>query len=103
MKLQEPHLVECQDLQTLPLVTHIGHVVDVTKQFPLLLVKLLLVEHLLVHFLLVKLIRLTLVEAGQEGAGVGGGVDQGVDDVVARGGHHCQLHFALATDEGLIG
>ena len=99
MKLQEPHLVECQDLQTLPLVTHIGHMVDVAKQFPLPLAKLLLVEHLLVHFLLVKIIRLTLAEAGQEGACVGGGVDQGVDDVVARGGHHCQLHCALATDQ----
>ena len=49
--------------------------------------------------LLVKLVRLSLAEAWQEGSSVGGGVDQAVDDIVARGGHHCQLHFALATEK----
>ena len=75
------HLVEGQYFQTLPLATHIRHVVNVSKQV-LLLSGRVIIGH---------------CEAWQEGAGVVGRVDQAVDDVVTGRGYHRQLHLALTN------
>ena len=68
-------------------MTDIGDMVDVAQQLHLLLVQLLILH-----------VGLAYAEARQEGAGVGGGVDQAVDDIVAGGGHHCQLQVALGKE-----
>ena len=76
------HLVERQYFQTLPLATHIRHMVDVGKQVLLLLSGRVIIGHCI---------------AWQEGAGVVGRVDQAVDDVVTGRGYHRQLHLALTS------